>query len=333
MMFSIFRTSIRLGLQLLLVVVLAWGLLAFSPLDPVTQYLDGNVFAASAAQKVLLAERLGMSGSGGVPDGVPSGVHWWPVVSQWLANLIRGDMGFSNLYRQPVLDVLWARGQLSLLLMGSSWVLALLVGYVLGLLAGLFSYRWVDSIIRTFAWVLAAIPPFWLGMVMIALFAVKLQWAPACCAAPYHSSFGDQGMASMLLHLVLPMTTLALVYMAPLILHTREKVIDVLADSPVQYARLHGQSVMAQIRFHVVKNSLLPALVLHLACFAELFSGSILAETIFNYPGLGQTLVKAGLANDVALFMGATLISAVLVFVGNMAASLFAAGLTPGVRG
>lgn len=91
------------------------------------------------------------------------------------------------------------------------------------------------------------------------------------------------------------MTTLVLVYMAPLILHTREKVVDVLRDAPVQYAQMHGQGVWARVRFHVVKNSLVPALVLHLASFAELFSGSMLAETLFNYPGLGQTVVKAGL--------------------------------------
>lgn len=325
----LFKSSIRLGLQLLLVVVLAWILIIHSPLDPVTQYLDGNVFAISAAQKAALIERLGLPSS---IDG-SSSIAWWPVISQWFNQLVDGNMGFSHLYRQPVTEVLWERGQVSLLLMGSSWLLALVVGYGLGLVAGLNANRWLDHLIRSAAWVLAAIPPFWLGMVLIALFAVMVQWAPACCAAPFDSSFSQQSLTSMLQHLMLPMTTLALVYMAPLILHTREKVIDVLSDSPIEYARMHQQSRSAQIRFHVLGNSLQPALVLHLACFAELFSGSILAETVFNYPGLGQTLVKAGLANDVALFLGATLISAMLVFIGNLTASVLAKKITPGAQG
>ncbi len=325
----LFKSSIRLGLQLLLVVVLAWILIIHSPLDPVTQYLDGNVFAISAAQKAALIERLGLPS---FTDG-SSSIVWWPVISQWFSQLVDGNMGFSHLYRQPVTEVLWERGQVSLLLMGSSWLLALVVGYGLGLVAGLNANRWLDHLIRSAAWVLAAIPPFWLGMVLIALFAVKLQWAPACCAAPFDSSFSQQSSTSMFQHLMLPMTTLALVYMAPLILHTREKVIDVLSDSPIEYARMHQQSRSAQIRFHVLGNSLQPALVLHLACFAELFSGSILAETVFNYPGLGQTLVKAGLANDVALFLGATLISAMLVFIGNLTASVLAKKIIPGAQG
>lgn len=317
---TLMRLVVRLGVQLLLVVIVAASLLHFSPLDPVTQYLNGNLFAVSATQKAVLAAQLGEQGS------------VWASVSQWLAHVAVGDWGQSVLYRQPVLTVLWERGQISLLLMSISWLLVLFVGYGLGLLAGLCANRWPDTVIRTTAWVLSAMPPFWLGMVLIAVFAVKLSWLPACCAAPYGDGVFEQGLGSLLRYMLLPMTTLVLVYMAPLILHTREKVVDVLSDAPVQYAQMHGQGVWARVRFHVVKNSLVPALVLHLASFAELFSGSMLAETLFNYPGLGQTVVKAGLTHDTALFLGATVLSAVLVFVGNALASLCADWLTPGVR-
>lgn len=158
------------------------------------------------------------------------------------------------------------------------------------------------------AWLLTSIPAFWLGMVLIALFAVSLKWAPVCCAAPFGTRFSEQGFASLLSHLALPVSTLTLVYMAPIVLHTREKVVDVLNGEPLLYSRLHGMNLMSLTRFHIVKNSLVPAVILQFASFAELFSGSILAETVFNFPGLGQTLVKAGMADDAAMLMGGTLL-------------------------
>lgn len=171
LMCLVIRLVARLGVQLLLVVIVAASLLHFSPLDPVTQYLNGNLFAVSATQRAVLAAQLGEQSS------------VWASVSQWLVHVAVGDWGQSVLYRQPVLTVLWERGQVSLLLMSISWLLALFVGYGLGLLVGLCANRWPDRVIRTTAWVLSAMPPFWLGMVLIAVFAVKLSWLPACCAA------------------------------------------------------------------------------------------------------------------------------------------------------
>ncbi|MGF1724860.1 ABC transporter permease [Photobacterium nomapromontoriensis] len=318
MMLTVLKISLRLVLQLMLVIILAWCLLAFSPLDPIYSYLNGNVFAVSAAQKVQMLQQLHLD------------LSWWQSFGLWLGHVFHGDFGYSNLYHQPVTEVICQRGGLSFLLMGLSWGIALLMGYGLGLLAGLYQNRLADKIIRTTAWLLASVPPFWLGMVLISLFSVTLKWTPVCCAAPYDSSFSAQSFTSMLAHLALPVTTLVLIYMAPLALHTREKVVDVLNDAPALYSQLHGQSAVAVTQFHVVKNSLLPAVILHFSHFAELFSGSILAETIFNYPGLGQTLVKAGLASDSALFMGATVLGALLVFTSNGIASLLALKLTPG---
>ncbi|WP_299788470.1 ABC transporter permease [uncultured Shewanella sp.] len=317
---SLLSTGLRLALQLILVVLLAYLLLAFSPLDPINSYLNGNLFGISAEQKAALISSLGLDQS--------VAQRMW----HWFFELVQGNLGFSQLYQQSVLDIIKERLPLSLLLIGLSWICSLFLGYGFGLLAGLYRGGWPDRFIRNGAWLVASVPSFWLGMLLISLFSVALSLTPVCCAAPLGMQFGEQSLLSMGHHLILPVLTLTLVHMAPIVLHTREKVIDVLESDFVEYSRLHGDSNASVLRYHVIKNSLLPAVVLHFASFAELFGGSILAETVFNFPGLGATLVKAGLANDTALLMGCTLISAVLVFIGNLTANGLARSLLPGER-
>ncbi|MCL1061682.1 ABC transporter permease [Shewanella benthica] len=305
----IFTTVARLFLQLVLVILLAYLLLSWSPLDPINAYLGGNLYSVSAQQKAELTVQLGLDQS-----VAQQFLHWFN-------ELISGNLGYSNLYQQSVSEIIKDKLPLSLLLIGLSWLASLFMGYLLGLLAGLFQGRFVDRVINQSAWLLACIPSFWLGMLLISLFSVALSLTPVCCAAPIGMRFEEQSFWSMSQHLLLPVMTLALVHMAPIILHTREKVIDVLNSDYVVYSHLHGDSKRQVVSFHVLKNSVLPAIVLHFASFAELFGGSILAETVFNFPGLGASIVKAGLANDTALLMGCTLISALLVFCGNLIAN------------
>lgn len=315
---SLVTAGLRLALQLVLVILLAYLLLAWSPLDPINSYLNGNLFGISVEQKAALISSLGLDQS--------VAQRMW----HWVCELAQGNLGFSPLYQQSVFDIIKERLPISFLLIGLSWLFSLIFGYGLGLLAGLYQGRWLDKFIRNCAWLVACIPSFWLGMLLISLFSVALSLTPVCCAAPLGMQFSEQSLLSMAYHLLLPVLTLALVHMAPIVLHTREKVIDVLDSDFVEYSRLHGDSNTSVVGYHVIKNSLLPAVVLHFASFAELFGGSILAETVFNFPGLGATLVKAGLANDTALLMGCTLISAVLVFLGNLAANGLSKSLLAG---
>lgn len=315
---TVFTAVARLLLQLVLVILLAYLLLSWSPLDPINAYLGGNLYAVSAQQKAELTIQLGLDQS---------------VAQQfthWFSELVKGNLGYSNLYQQSVAEIIKDKLPLSLLLIGLSWLVSLILGYLLGLLAGLYQGRLLDRVINQSAWLLACIPSFWLGMLLISVFSVALSLTPVCCAAPIGMRFEEQSWWSMAHHLLLPVMTLALVHMAPIILHTREKVIDVLNSDYVIYSKLHGDSKRQLVSFHVIKNSLMPAIVLHFASFAELFGGSILAETVFNFPGLGASIVSAGLANDTALLMGCTLISALLVFCGNLIANGLSKSLLAG---
>ncbi|EKT4486763.1 MULTISPECIES: ABC transporter permease [Shewanella] len=310
--------SIRLALLLLFACLLAFVLLSLSPLDPLIHYLGGNLLAVSDTQRTQMIRELGLD------------TGLWQQITSYFSALLSGDMGQSLVFRQSVSEVIAERLPLSLLLMALSWGLALLLGYGLGLLCAITEGSFCDRWLRRFAWLLSSIPSFWLAMIMISLFSVTLAWTPVCCAAPLGLSFTEQSLGSMLLHLALPLTVLTLSQLSPLVLHTREKVLDLYHSEYVGYAQSHGKGRLAIFKKHIFANSLKPAIVLHFASFAELFGGSILAETVFNFPGLGSALVKAGLGNDAPLLMGITLFSALFVFCGNLAAELISARLQRG---
>lgn len=308
--YAILSAGLRLVLLLILVVLLAYFLLSWTPIDSLNAYLGGNVFGISEPQKALLAQQLSLDQSVGQR------------LLHWLSGLARGDLGFSTLYQQPVSSVIATHFPLSLLLIGLSWVGSLVLGYLLGLLAGIYQDSWLDKAVQRFSWLMVCMPSFWLAMLFISLFSIALQLTPVCCAAPIGMTFSEQSVFSMLHHLLLPVATLTVMSMAPIVLHTREKVIDVLQSDYVQYSLAHGDSLFKVVRFHVIRNSLLPAIVLQFATFAELFGGSLIAETVFSFPGLGASIVKAGLASDTDLLMGCTLISALMVFSGNLIATV-----------
>ena len=311
------RGLARLGLQLALVTLLAFALLAASPLEPLNYYIGDQLLSISSEQRQLLAQTLGLDKS--LPEQF----------ALWFSHLWHGDLGFSIKYQQPVSAVIMERFPVSLLLMAASWLLSLIVGYLLGLLAALKEHSLADKLITRCAWVLASTPGFWLGLILLYVFAVKTSILPACCAAPLGMDPQAVSWWVRLEHLILPCIVLATASLAPIILHSREKCLDVLASEHVHYARMHGKNEFEIIRFHLVRNSVTPALVLHFAGFAELFAGSILTESVFNYPGLGKALVVAGLSGDTALLMGITLISALFVFSGNGIARLIQAYLIP----
>lgn len=135
-----------------------------------------------------------------------------------------------------------------------------------------------------------------------------------------------------LYHLILPAVTLSLMSFANIALHTRQKLADVLDSDYVLYARARGEGQWTILRRHGLRNILLPALTLQFASFAELFGGSVMAENVFSYPGLGSAVADAGLRGDVPLLLGVTLFSALFVCAGNMMANLLYGVVDPQIR-
>ena len=312
--------TVKIISLLLAVSVIAFVLVSFSPIDPVQQYILGLGTAVSPEQRAEIEEYWGVN--------EPPVERYFT----WLGELLRGNWGESALYRRPVMDIISERFANSLALMLCAWVLSGLVGFILGCVMGMYQDKWLDQILKKICYLLSSVPTFWLGLVFVLVFAVWLKWFPIGFSAPMGVAQEDVTIWQRLHHLVLPAITLSLMSFANIALHTRQKLIDVLNSEYVLFARARGEGKWTILRRHGLRNILLPALTLQFASFAELFGGSVMAENVFSYPGLGSAVSAAGLNSDVPLLLGVTLFSALFVCVGNMIANLLYGIVDPQIR-
>jgi len=314
------KNSIKILSLLLAVSIIAFALISASPVDPVSQYIMSLGTAVSAEQRAELEAYWGVN--------EPPVERYF----NWLTSLLKGDMGHSAIYRRPVADVIAERFANSLALMLCAWVLSGLVGFFLGCVMGMYQDKWPDRILKKICYLLSSVPTFWLGLVFVLVFAVWLKWFPIGFSAPIGVTQEDVTIWQRLHHLALPAITLSLMSFANIALHTRQKLIDVLNSEYVLFARARGEGKWTILRRHGLRNILLPALTLQFASFAELFGGSVMAENVFSYPGLGSAVSAAGLRCDVPLLLGVTLFSALFVCVGNMIANLLYGIVDPQIR-
>jgi peptide/nickel transport system permease protein len=310
----------RLALILSLVSVLAFTLVSLSPVDPVNAYIGIDRMQISQEQERRITERWGLD--------KPAPERF--VI--WAGHVLRGDLGQSMIFNEPVTTVIGKRFVTSLWLMASAWLLSGLLGFVLGVTAGTNRNSLADRVIRVYSYTLASTPSFWMGLVLLAVFSVSLGWTPICCATPPGVSPDDATLWQRLHHLILPAATLSLIGVAQIALHTREKTIDAMNSEYALFALAQGESRAGVAWRHAVRNVALPAVTLQFASLGELFGGSVLAEQVFSYPGLGKATVEAGIRGDVPLLLGITLFSAVFVFAGNLTADILYGVLDPRIR-
>jgi peptide/nickel transport system permease protein len=300
--------------------VLSFLLLSYSPIDPVRAYVGADMTRVGPEQQARIVEYWGL-------DKPPV-----ERFGRWASAIVRGDFGTSMIYRRPVVDVIRERFFASLALMGSAWLFSGLFGFALGTLAGMKQGTWVDKAIKWYCLTLASTPTFWLGLVLLIVFSVWLQWFPVGLGVPAGVLAKEVTLGSRLYHLVLPALTLSLLGVANIALHTRQKLLGVLASDYVLFARARGESGLTLLWRHGLRNVALPAVTLQFAAFSELFGGSVLAEQVFSYPGLGQATVQAGLRGDVPLLLGIVIFSALFVVSGNLMADVIYQVVDPRIR-
>lgn len=303
------RTTIGLLLRFIcLLLVTAFGvfiLLSYSPIDPIKAYIGNDLMHVPPEQHSLIAARWGLD--------QPLWMQFW----RWFSQILQGDMGYSMLYNTPVSQVIADRLAPSLALLLSAWLFSGAIGFGLGLIAGRYLNRWPDKIISTLSYLLASIPVFWVGLLLLSLFAVSLQWAPICCAWPIGLDEQTSTLSQKVHHLVLPVVALGMLGIGNIALHTRSKVAEVMNSEFIHYAKAQGDKGWPMISFHVVKHAITPAICLQFASMGELLSGALLAEKVFAYPGLGQATIDAGLRGDIPLLMGIVMLCAVVIFFSN----------------
>ena len=314
------RKTIQMISLLIGVAIISFTLVSLSPIDPVRAYIGDDMTRMSAEQRLQIAQRWGVD--------QPPPTRFF----KWLGQIAQGNLGESLIFNKPVIEVIGERFALSLWLMGMAWLLSGLFGYFLGIVAGAWQGSAIDRAIRFYAYTLASTPAFWLGMILLIVFSVQLHLTPVCCAAPPGKPASEVTLWEWIHHLILPAATLSIIGIANVTLHTRQKLIDVLQSDYALFARAQGEKTWGIIQHHGFRNISLPALTLQFASFSELFGGAVLAEQVFSYPGLGQTVIQAGLRSDVPLLLGIVLFSAIFVFTGNTLADLSYRIIDPRIR-
>lgn len=307
--------SLLLGISLL-----SFLLVSNSPVDPIQAYIGSETATVSPEQRKNIEKFWGLH------ESKPT------QFLNWTKAIVQGNLGQSLIYRKPVSQVIGERFKASLALMGVAWVFSGILGFILGVIAGMKQDSIWDRIIKSYCFVLASTPAFWLGLVLLMIFSVWLGWFPIGLAGPAGMLTEDITFAERLNHIILPALTLSIVGVANVALHTREKLIDVLNSEFVRYAKAKGESGFKLIQRHGLRNISLPAISLHFASFGELFGGAVLAEQVFSYPGLGQAVVQAGLRGDVPLLLGITLFSALFIYAGNLLADLLYVVIDPRMK-
>lgn len=317
---KLIKTIVTLVILLFAVSVVTFALASLSPIDPIWAYVNGDT-SLSAEQLEVLAEYWGLN--------EPPVTRYF----KWLGNLLSGDFGNSLLYRSPVINIIKERFFMSITLMFVAWTLSGIMGFFMGVIAGVYKGSFIDYLIKTWCLILQSSPGFWIALLLILLFSVRLGWFPLGFAVPIGVLAEDVTIWNRIHHLVLPSFTLALTSVSHIALHTREKMIQALESDYAVFSISRGLSKWRFVCRHGLRNIMTPAITLHFFNISEIFGGSILAESVFNYPGLGEAAVDAGMAGDMPLLLAITLISALFVFIGNQTANLLYPLIDPRIKG
>ncbi len=305
----------RRALQAIAVLVamslLVHVLLALMPGDPVDLMASGDP-RMTAADLQRLRELHGVDR---------------PVLERyaaWATAALQGDFGWSRSFRRPVLEVIAPRLGNTVLLMGSALALALAIGLPLGIWAAAREGSVVDRVVNLACFASAATPTFWLALLLMMLFAVRLGWLPAGGLPPAGS-----GLAGSLRHMALPVATLALAEAGVYARHLRAAMIEALAENHVRTARAKGASRMRVLLVHALRNAMVPVATVAALGFGGLFSGALVTETMFAWPGMGKLIYDSILGSDYNVALVALLFATLLTLLGSLLADIACAALDP----
>ncbi len=296
-------------LVLLAVSFAVYGLIGLMPGDPIDLMLAADPRLSSADAARLRALR-----------GLDA-----PLIERylaWLGNAVRGDFGYSRLYARPVVAVLPDALASTARLMAAALCLSLLIGLPLGILAAMKPNSPRDHLINLTAFAGISIPPFWLALVLILVFAVFLGVLPA----------GGPGVSGGLAFMVLPVAALTLAGIGGHVRYMRASMREVLRQDFVRAARAKGLTERRVVFGHALRNALLPVTTIVGLEFGTLFSGALITETVFAYPGMGRLIYDAVMGNDYNLALVALLLATAATLLGNLLADLAYLGLDRRIR-
>ncbi len=247
---------------------------------------------------------------------------------RWVSAAVTGDLGISFSTTRPVSEMIWERLPATLELMGVSFLFAALIAIALGIYSALRPYSLIDFLGTGFSFLGIAMPVFWFGLILQMVFSVKLGWLPVSGT----ETVGDTSLGDHLAHLILPSLVLSFRNIAGWSRYLRSSLLEVMGADYVRTARAKGLPERAVVGVHALRNALIPLISIMALSLAGLFSGAVITETIFAWPGIGRLFVQAMFARDYPLLMGILLIGSFLVLVFNLVADMLYGFLDPRIR-
>jgi len=254
----------------------------------------------------------------------------WPIrYGLWLAQLLRGNLGYSYSNFQPISKTIASRLPATFELMGASLLLSISMGVVLGIISALKKYTAVDMFLTVLGFIGQSIPVFFMGLALIYLFSLRVEWFPVSGIATPGRPFS---LADNLSHLALPLLSLSIMRITVFMRYTRSSFLDVLQNEYLLVARAKGVSEKRLVLHHAARNALIPIITVIGLNIPVIFAGAVIIETVFQWPGIGLLYMTAIGQRDHPLIMGLALMSAIVVFASNLSVDITYALVDPRLR-
>ena len=302
---------------LIIVTLIVFFVMQLLPGDPLVIFLGQQAGTGSISQEQLdkLYVRYGLD--------KPIIVQYW----NWVTGVIQGNMGESIYYHEDVGKLLMERFPVTLDLGIKSFVIYNILGIMMGMVAALRRGKWLDTLATILSYIGVSIPVFWLGLVLIYIFGLRLDWFPIAGYTPITEDLLKNLHASFL-----PVVCLSLMGWAVIARQTRSSVLEVISQDYIRTAWSKGLSERSVIMKHILKNSLIPVVTLMGIGLGLMFGGQVFIEQVFAIPGVGRLLVGSIFAQDYQVVQSATLIIATIVIMVNLIVDISYGWLDPRIR-
>jgi peptide/nickel transport system permease protein len=298
-----------------LVTIIAFSIINLAPGDPVNMFI--NPETASSVDVEMIRKSLGLD--------QPMPVRY----VKWLGKVLQGDLGNSFQHAEPVTAMIMAKLPNTLVLALSATIFSFLIAIPAGILSAVKKNTWIDYFFSTVSFIGISLPSFWFGLMLILLFSLKLGWLPS---GDMRSNFDQFVLSDRLLHLVMPTLVLGMGMMASKMRYMRSSMLEVIRMDYIRTARSKGLSESVVIFGHALRNALLPIITLMGIIIPGLFSGAVVVEQIFSWPGMGRMAIEATFMRDYPVQMGVILISSVMVIIGSLLADIGYALADPRIK-
>lgn len=295
--------------------VVSFAILKFTPGGPLSAY-EGN-------PDFTEADRLRLEKAFGLDRPLPA------QYLSWVGSFLRFDWGYSLSSHQPVLALIGERLPNTLYLMGTVFVVVLLLAIPIGIFTALKQYSVYDHVITGATFAFLSTPTFWLGLLLIILFGLQLRWLPLGGMATAGSEFD---LADRARHLILPVLTLSLVQVGGHVRYLRASMLETIGQDFMRTAKAKGLAERALVLRHAFKNAAIPLVTIVALDLPELFVGALVTEQIFGWPGMGRLFWDAATRSDYPVLQGILAVSSTLIVLSNLAADVLYGYLDPRIR-